>query len=363
MIEGVFSNIKKGSFIQDYERMFHDATGQAYKDYLYKVYVEENTPGRELADTLGIAYQLLLKQLRNYKIKKGNVPRKSNSDDLFCKTPSMIEKEQGRPFIEIYNELTEQGMSITEIATHLKLRHLTSIQYYIYKDAESKQEHSEDILIIKGCKGWRIKRIEDAFRKQEGYELLEFIKNKYINDGMSAQDIAKIVGVTKKMMYDYIKKHGFSKSQHQARQDAIRTGKIDYVEINKKGRKTRLKSISRSNKQDAFREMLKFHLETLSKKYPSIEVVTGYNEYAILHNLEVDIPIIIFNNDHVYKIAIEYDGEIFHSEESDKEKDDLLKEKGWLLIRIKELKADSTNFKLIEDNAKKVINKIEQLIK
>jgi hypothetical protein len=277
----------------------------------------------------------------------------------------MIAATEGK-FVDIYNELINKGMSLTEITAHLKIKRIGSVSSFLYYDRVKKrqQEIGDSNLIIKGLKGKNPSTVEKEFIKQLGMSYEDFLKQKYIDESLTVHQIEELIGISSRRIIDRIKYYGFNKSLSQARKDAIDKGRIDYNEVTKKSRGSRIKSsFGGSSKQDIFRELLKHYFETITNDFPNIEIITGYNEYSIIHNLEIDIPIIIFYQNHIIKVAIEYDGEIWHDDrKADLEKEISLKEKGWHLIRIKEVAGDSPNLTLVEERAINTVNEIKQII-
>jgi len=95
-------------------------------------------------------------------------------------------------------------------------------------------------------------------------------------------------------------------------------------------------------------------LKDTLKKY---EIIVGYNEYGILLDKEVDIPIIIIDNEEnkFHKFAIEYNGDYFHKyrQSGDILKENRLTNNGWNLYYIEH--PDNTDYTNIEEQVKRVI--------
>lgn len=238
----------------------------------------------------------------------------------------MIEQETGLKFTEICQKLIDEGLSPTEIQKELELKSISSISTEFYKD---KLKEVDPTYIIK-------KKTKSGLEKEipilTGLTYKEFLIQKHIVESLSAYEIASIIGIPYSTASYHIKSYGISKDKSKARNDAIKKGMINYTEMNQRSRKTRNKK-SGSNKQEMIRDLFKYHLESeiYKRNLNQLEVVIGYNEYGILHDLEVDIPIIIIDNNKntYYKYSIEYNGEKWHDEERDNVKSFRLIQNGW----------------------------------
>jgi transposase len=355
----------KGSDISIYENQFKEVNNQNYKDYLYDTYVKENKSMSKIAKLLGITTGVLQTHLRTYGIKKDHI---IDTDSIMNKTPSMIEKETGRKFIDIYNELYYQGLSLTEIAIKLHIKRVGDVSKYLTlyrRKQENELDSNEDKLIIKGLKGRNLSTIERMFREQLGIEYKDFLEQKYLKEGLSPSDISKLIGVHISTINTTLNQYELNKTISQARKDLIENGDINYDEILSKSRKTRNKSKALSHKQDLLVTLIKYNLELLFNELDNTEIIVGYNEYCVLGSLEIDIPIIVIKNNQIYKIALEYDGDNWHENRKtiDKQKDIQLKEKNWYLIRIEETNSESADLWLLEEKANHIVNQIINLIK
>lgn len=364
MYTNIFKVITKKSVISIYEDIFLTITNQNYKDYLYNQFIIEDKTKSEIARTLGVTDGTIQTHLKRYEIRKEYSP---DTNYVMHKTPSIIEKETGRKFIDVYNELAEQGLSLTDICTKLNMKSVTSVGSYLSQH-KKKQElkdnpHDESNYIIQGLKGRNPATVERMFREQLGIEYKDWLKSMYIDECMSLSEIYKITGISTDSLSSRMVEYGIHKTQSQIRKEQVDKGIINYDEITRKSRKTRINNFGGSSSQELLRELLKHHLETLVNQFPNIEIVTGYNEFSILSNLEIDIPIIVINGNKLIKVAIEYDGDIWHeNRKTDIEKKRLLNEKNWNLIIIEETSKSSGNLNLLEDKAKYIVNEIIKLI-
>lgn len=361
--DNIFADIKPRSLIKEYEQTFFEATGIEYRTFLEQKFIYDGYSKPEIASMLGLKVSKVVSQLSNYDILKSNYTNDLESGDKYTKTITMIEKETGRKFKDIYDELVDQGLTVTEIAAKLELKTMSAISTHLYRLKREEERKTNNKLIVQGLSGQMPDVVERMFREQTGMEIKDFLKEKYIDEGLSLDDLADLLGMSARRLGDKVKNYGIYKTVSQSRQDAMKNGTLNYNEIHKKARLSRAKNFSRSSKQDMFRELIKHHAQNLLNEYRDIEIITGYNEYSILDTLEIDIPIIIFYKEKVIKLAIEYDGDYWHeNRENDIEKDKLLKEKKWNLIRVEELGNKGNNLVLLETKAKNVINEIIKYI-
>lgn len=283
------------------------------------------------------------------------------------KTRTDIEKETGRKFIDICKELREEGLSPSEIARKLNLSSPNVVTGAFYNEKiEKKREISTATLT--DLFGGKKQAFEKKFTEQMKMHPKDFFYQKYIAEQLSIMDIALMFGVSSKTIGRYLKYFNISKSMAQSRQDAISKGKIDYEKIVRKARRTTKKTrfvYDNTNPQVMACEIFKEKFESLLAHYnlSDIEVVVGYNEWGILKSKEVDIPIIIINtNKNTFsKYAIEYNGEIWHSDEHrDKNKQEYLTLKGWGYYTILDsngslIKIRNQIDKIVKDIIKKII--------
>lgn len=345
--------------MEEYEIRFMKETGTEYKDYLYKQYVTNNYTLETIANELGTNKSKITNHLKYYNIKRD---KQQHGNNIYTKTIGMIEKETGRKFEDIYNELIAEGLTVTQIADKLKLNNMSSISSHLYQVKRNKERKgNQDKLIIQGLAGKKPKVAERMFREQLGIEIKDFLKQKYIDEGLSLQDISDLIGISPRRLSDKVRSYGLIKTLSEARQNAIERGTINYTDINRKSRLSREKHTGKSNKQEMFRELIKYHLQFVIDQYTDIEIVMGYNEYCVLNNLEIDIPIIIIYKNKLIKLALEYDGDYWHKDnERELNKENLLKEKQWELIRVEEPHTKSNSLGYLEEKAKETI---EQIIK
>lgn len=359
-MENVFNKNMKRTSLSDYEKLFKEATNKDYKEYLYNAFINEDKTSDEIANYLNMKLSILKNHLKHYGIKKDYVP---DTDSVMNKTPSMIEKETGRKFVDIYNELANQGLSLTEITMKLHIKNISTVSTYLHRIKQQEKGFDESKLIIKGLKGKGIDYIEKMFREQLGIEYKDFLKQKYIDEGFPISHIVELTGISNKNIERRLKEYGFRKTRSQIRQEQMKRGTINYDKILSKGRKSRNNSKS-SHKQDLLINLLKYKLESMFNELENIEIIIGYNEYCILGSMEVDIPIIIFKDDKVYKIAIEYDGDVWHKDREDINIDKEIKliENKWFFIQIEETNSESSSLGKVEEKVNLIIDQIKKYI-
>lgn len=365
MYDNIFTDIKPRSGIGVYEDHFASMTNQIYREFLFNIYVKEDKPNSYIANLLGVNQSVVSSHIRRYEIKKECIVDTTN---IMHKTPSIIEKETGRKFIDVYNELANQGLSLTEITVKLQIKNVSTVSTYLHKHKQREEKKlnppDESKLIIKGLSGKNNETVEVMFYNELGIEYKDFLKQKYIDEQLTLDEISELIGISPTTLSVRMKEYGFHKTKSQLRHEAMKRGTINYDNILSKGRKTRSKSKSLSHSQDLLITLIKHNLELAFTELDNIEIILGYNEYCILGSMEVDIPIIIFKGDKVYKIALEYDGDVWHEarERVNKLKETQLKEKKWHYINVIEVNTESGKLGIVEDKAKYIVNQILKFI-
>ncbi|MRG86723.1 hypothetical protein [Salinibacillus xinjiangensis] len=291
-------------------------------------------------------------------------------DKKIFKTPTEIEMESGRDFVEICEELLSKGYSTTEIALKLKLKHASTVSSTLsrkkYQKLNLEDEYTAEIkrkIVYRD----RIS-FEEAFQNTFQISFEEYLYKKYIEEKHSQAQLGALLGVDAKTVGNYLKHYGIKKNLSEARRDAIDKGLINYGEIKVKARKTASKSLSLSNIQEWVRELFKaFLYETIStiESDKQLEVIIGFDEWGILKDKEVDLPIIIIidnNNNTFLKYSIEFNHETWHNKKQslDEMKAFRLTENGWRHFTIINKKSDSyANLeKQIRSIAKEIVNDI-----
>lgn len=276
----------------------------------------------------------------------------------YNKTPKIIEKETGRKFTDICSEMLQQGLSPTEIARELRLKSSQFIKSTIYvENTKGSLETSLFPTLFEAVKNGA--RIQEEFYKHTGIQYKDFLYQKYIQEGLSYYEIAELLGcITYKSVCNHVRKYGFAKNKSQARQDAIKKGKIDYRNIIASTKKTARKSNTYSNVQEMVRDIFKeeFLDALLIKGLDNVEVIIGFNDWGILKSKEVDIPIIVIEGNVFKKYSVELNSD-WHEErvDSDNKKALDLEKKGWNHF---ELFYNSSNFGELSNDVKNIVDKI-----
>ncbi|MBK0072368.1 hypothetical protein [Bacillus sp. S56] len=286
-----------------------------------------------------------------------------NESNQYFKTITQIEEETGEKFIDIYNDLLKQGKSQSEIAMNLKLRGPYIISSYL-NEYHHKQRERPNSKIRETLKehniSFHFRNLEKVFPELFGLEYKDFLIKKYIDEKLSIRDLSYLLGTGIKTIRRHLKDYGISKSISTARKHAIENGKLNYSKINSKSRITRLNSKFNSVSQEYIHGVVQ---ETLTKRLieddkENIEIITSLNEWSILKDKEVDIPIVIINNrkNTFKKYSIEFQGEYFHRNkiEADTEKELRLKKNGWKHFQL----FYDTNFTKMHDEIDKIVNQI-----
>lgn len=285
--------------------------------------------------------------------------------NTYFKSKKEIEKETGKKFKELVYELHNQGMSAIEIAKHLKYKSTGAINAAILY-IERKEERSKltnDDFILPDLHGTKTPIIEERFINELGIEFKDFLKQKYIDEKMSAYELSLLLGITDIRTHELLNKYNIKKSRSQSRQDAIDKGLIDYKDVTIKSRKTKARANGYSNIQEVFRELIKYHLESkiIQLENIDLEVIIGFNEWGILKDREVDIPIIIVKDiNKLYKYSIEYNGDMWHDDKKklDTDKKKTLNSRGWKHFIFTEKSNQSKNMNPLEEKAQQIADQI-----
>ena len=289
------------------------------------------------------------------------------SDGTFS-TPSEVAKKEGKDFVELCQELLAKGLSPTEIALKYNLRHSSAVSSALrrhkFKNSVMEDEYSIEVKkIIIGKTNH--KKLDYAFKTIYKITYKEYLYKKYIEEKLSTYDIGILLGVSSKSISEHLVRYEIKKNLSQARKDAMGRGLLNYEKILEKSRKTAAKSIGGSNLQDWVRELFKSTLSnTISKDGDNrnLELIIGSNEWGILKDKEVDIPIIIIDNENniFYKYSVELNGDYWHKDvksiEDDEEKMYRLKASGWKHFII--LNKGSASYTPIENKVQEISSAI-----
>lgn len=274
----------------------------------------------------------------------------------------MIEEETDKRFVDICKQLKSEGLSPTEIAKRLHLKSSKYISQALYLD----KLKNETEPYFPELKKTSFSILEKEIPKLTGMTYKEFLYQKYIVEGLSTYQISNGLLMNNQTVYNHLQGFGINKNMSVASQDSIRMGRKDYKKITSESRKTRNKILG-SFSQDVAREVVKYQIEQnllKSKGNYYLEFIVGYNEYGILLDKEVDIPIVVIDNlkNEYYKFAIEYNGEYFHKSKrnNDKVKNEKLKHNKWQIYYLEH--TDNMDNSKIEKQVKDIIDDIFQQI-
>jgi hypothetical protein len=180
------------------------------------------------------------------------------------------------------------------------------------------------------CSEWRV----NEKSKLENY--IDLYKLRYLLEILT-EIMARYFNISRVQIYRKLKEMGWTYTKKQSAQ--IATKIKNYSQISIKGKKTLLKKSTRlfgSDQENYVRQKLNLYLGDFLE---GADIIVGVNSPYILDGgYEVDIPIIIFFNNQVYKYAIEVNGDYWHNKQitqkHDKEKSLKLKDKGYQLFNI-----------------------------
>lgn len=151
----------------------------------------------------------------------------------------------------------------------------------------------------------------------------------------SCYDLGLIYNKNERNFSKILKENNLVRNSFEAQQIAS-DKKRDYKQIMNKGRETMMKnqtSLKGSKPEIYTRDYINCKLPL---EIPNSEIIVGVNNKSILDNgKEIDIPIIIINDDKIYKFAIEYNGDFWHENENRESiKLDMVNQKGYHLFYI-----------------------------
>ena len=365
--EVVFKGLFQGKKLEEAERLFFEKTDITLKEFLSQKYVKEGITTKQLAAMFDCSNSTMYLKLKGYNIARN--PMESTRNFLlrqnkkirtqFNKKPSDIEFETGKKFVDVVKEYLSQGYAPSEIARELKLANQSNIQKILKALERGNQEVVYPNIFGNNRK---IEKSEQLFFENFGMNLREFLYQKYVSEKYSTYEIAPLFGVTASTIYQKVKFYGFSRNLGEARRLLIDKGDINYKKILIKSKKTSRKSSSNSNNQEFIRDIFKYHFENIccEEQFEHIEVVIGYDDWSILKDKEIDIPIIIINNqtNQFFKFAIEFNGKHVHSTQertkNDEKKVKRLVSNGWTFYEI----WDSPYHSVMEGDVIKIVDLI-----
>lgn len=155
---------------------------------------------------------------------------------------------------------------------------------------------------------------------------------------LTCTEMANLYNVNIRTLERWLTKYGWKFTRVEAQQLAASKSR-DYAAIKITRKKTALNrmmetEIFGSKIEDYARYKLNLDL---TEKLKECQVIVGVNNISIIP-MEIDIPIIIFSNNNLYKYAVEVNGDYNHKRKAlskrEIKKSELLKESSFKLIRI-----------------------------
>lgn len=186
--------------------------------------------------------------------------------------------------------------------------------------------------------------------------LTELFKVIYYTD-LTTSDLANIYNKNVRTISKLLKLAGWEMTKEEAQRRA--TLKRDYTSIFLKSRASKAKAMSGSLIEESIRAY--FYTE-LKSKLKDAEIIVGINSPSFIKQSEADIPIIMFNNNEIFKYVIEINGQYWHKNKNKKNNDinklRILSENGYDVFSINVYVNDN----LKNENFIKKLNNVISLI-
>jgi hypothetical protein len=203
----------------------------------------------------------------------------------------------------------------------------------------------------------------------------EYLKTLYyllfiIEKPKSTRELSIMLDETIGNTHTRLQSIGFSKSHELGIEIKKRNKNQDYAKTNNQIKLKRIKNLAKkfttgSTNEDFFRSAISIIIPQYFDNY-RYDIVVGLNNTGNLGSKEIDIPIFIWDNEikQIWKFAVEYNPDYFHTEESDNLKRQIAEEKGWVYIPIIEKPSDnfSGDVKKMEKISIEVCSKIRSLV-
>ena len=160
--------------------------------------------------------------------------------------------------------------------------------------------------------------------------------------GLSAKEIMPLFRIQYRTLQGHLKRFGLNVSVREGVTEKKERGSQNYITTNLSKRKTTAKaqrknySTGSKNEIYARKQLSNFLYDYI--QYDKYEVVVGLSNIGILGSLEIDIPVMVYDivNKRLFRFAIEYNGDYYHTEKRDKNKISVAKRKGWRYLAIVE---------------------------
>lgn len=204
-----------------------------------------------------------------------------------------------------------------------------------------------------------------GFKSSEEYARVFYYL--YVEKHLSAKDIMPIFGLTYGAIHLRLKTLGINWNYEEGIKAKKNRKSQDYGKSFLAGQRTRTKHHSSTSTKNEYRARVRisqFIDECLNdSKY---EIIVGLTNTAILGGYEIDIPVIIYNreNNQIYRFAIEYNGDYYHSEERDTAKKILATQKNWHYLAIIESSKNqySNNLGLLDKRVREICEEIKNIV-
>ena len=221
---------------------------------------------------------------------------------------------------------------------HLKklfeLRDSLDINSSIFEEQDflEKSKDARNVLSRKMCSYYGVKSVEELVRRLYYYHHMH---------ELSTFELSILFETSQRSIEKLLAKTGLGISKSESQKRAAR--KRDYGRVFTTQRHTRANSLVKngvfgSKAENMVRTLLATKLENLlAVEY---EIIVGLNTTTIVPPLEIDIPVILIEKKtgKINKIAIEVDGEKYHQTQRmqtrDANKDSVVKEHGWHMVRV-----------------------------
>lgn len=184
---------------------------------------------------------------------------------------------------------------------------------------------------------------------------------------LSARDIMSLFDFTYGTVHLRLKNLGLNLSHEEGIEAKKNRKSQDYGKSFRSGQRTRTKHHSSTSTKNEDRTRIRisqFIDECLNdSKY---ETIVGLSNTAILGGREIDIPVVIYNreNNRIYRFAVEYNGDYYHSEERDTDKKMLAKQKSWHYLAIVESSSSqySNDLGILDKRVHEICEEIKSIV-
>ena len=283
---------------------------------LYKWYFVDKLEKSEIADIVGVAPNNVHSWLYNLMWNYSN-------DYLINKQKYQEE------CIKLNKILEEAKEKIKEYNFNLYKKYRNILLHPRYKSMTPKR--------------WRLNGISS----KDEYVKILFYLCEIRKERLSSRELAVLFGLKIENLQERVVDFDLALTFDKGIENKKLKKSQNYTKTVNAGKRTRKKALansptSGSKNEQIFRENLALVFDDyFEEEY--YEVIVGVNNVGVLNGKEIDIPVLIYNNrtDKYIKIAVEYNGEIYHQDDSKKIK--LLNEKEWVYYPVVETSSDKSH--------------------